>query len=116
MSTNTGVAPTLWIVPAVAKKVNGVVITSSPRPTSSARMREQDRVGAVRAADGVPRVRQLGDRRFELRHGVAEDEGLRVDDLHHRGDDVVADGGVLGLEIEKRNGHDESVEWTQWPC
>ena len=37
MSTNTGVAPTLWIVPAVAKNVNGVVITSSPGPTSSAR-------------------------------------------------------------------------------
>ena len=37
MSTNTGVAPTLWIVPAVAKKVNGVVMTSSPRPMSSAR-------------------------------------------------------------------------------
>jgi hypothetical protein len=37
MSTNTGVAPTLWMVPAVAKKVNGVVTTSSPRPTSSAR-------------------------------------------------------------------------------
>ena len=38
MSTNTGVAPTLWIVPAVAKKVNGDVITSSPRPMSSARI------------------------------------------------------------------------------
>src|SRR6266581_774601 len=30
MSTNTGVAPALWIVPAVAKNVNGVVMTSSP--------------------------------------------------------------------------------------
>jgi hypothetical protein len=37
MSTKTGVAPTLWIVPAVAKNVNGVVITSCPRPMSSAR-------------------------------------------------------------------------------
>ncbi len=36
MSANTGVAPALWIVPAVAKKVKGVVITSSPRPMSSA--------------------------------------------------------------------------------
>src|SRR5260370_289082 len=30
MSTNTGVPPALCILPAVAKKVNGVVITSSP--------------------------------------------------------------------------------------
>ena len=37
MSTNTGVAPTLCTVPAVAKNVNGVVTTSSPRPMSSAR-------------------------------------------------------------------------------
>ena len=36
MSTKTGVAPALWMVPAVAKKVNGVVITSSPRPMSRA--------------------------------------------------------------------------------
>src|SRR5258708_6101265 len=28
-------APTLWTVPAVAKKVNGVVTTSSPLPMSS---------------------------------------------------------------------------------
>ena len=31
-STNTGTAPTAEIVSAVAKKVNGVVITSSPAP------------------------------------------------------------------------------------
>ena len=36
MSTNTGRAPSRWITPAVAKKVNGVVITSSPGPTPSA--------------------------------------------------------------------------------
>ena len=30
MSTKTGVPPALWIVPAVAKNVNGVVMTSSP--------------------------------------------------------------------------------------
>src|SRR5690606_37240110 len=32
MSTNTGVAPVRAIQPAVAKKVNGVVMTSSPGP------------------------------------------------------------------------------------
>jgi hypothetical protein len=37
MSANTGVAPTMEIASAEAKKVNGVVITSSPGPMSSAR-------------------------------------------------------------------------------
>ena len=36
MSTKTGFAPIRQMQPAVAKKVNGVVITSSPAPTSSA--------------------------------------------------------------------------------
>ena len=36
ISTNTGVPPALWIVPAVAKNVNGVVITSSPGLSASA--------------------------------------------------------------------------------
>ena len=36
MSANTGLAPTRWAQPAVAKKLNGVVTTSSPWPTPSA--------------------------------------------------------------------------------
>ena len=36
MSTKRGVAPARWIEDAVAKKVKGVVITSSPGATSSA--------------------------------------------------------------------------------
>src|SRR5256885_7714216 len=36
MSTKTGVPPALWMVPAVAKNVNGVVITSAPGFRSSA--------------------------------------------------------------------------------
>src|SRR5260370_1280376 len=36
MSTKTGVPPVLWMVPAVAKNVNGVVMTSSPGFKSSA--------------------------------------------------------------------------------
>ena len=36
MSTKTGVAPSSAILSAVAMKLNGVVITSSPGPISSA--------------------------------------------------------------------------------
>ena len=57
MSTNTGVAPTLWIVPAVAKKVNGVVITSSPRPMSSARI--------ARRIASVPLAQPIAYREWE---------------------------------------------------
>ena len=38
MSTNTGVAPVRAMEPAVAKKVNGVVMASSPGPRPSAIM------------------------------------------------------------------------------
>ena len=106
MSTNTGVAPTLWIVPAVAKKVNGVVMTSSPRPTSSAR--SASRIASVPFAQ--PTAYFVCDSpatlALELRDRLPEDERLIVDDLHHRGDDVVTDGGVLGAKVEQRNGHD----------
>ena len=37
ISTNTGIAPTALITSVVAKKVNGVVITSSPAPMPKAR-------------------------------------------------------------------------------
>ena len=36
MSQNSGRAPARAIVPAVAKKVNGLVMTASPGPISSA--------------------------------------------------------------------------------
>ena len=36
MSQNTGRAPARAMVPAVAKNVNGLVMTSSPAPISSA--------------------------------------------------------------------------------
>jgi hypothetical protein len=37
MSTKTGVAPTLLMLSAVAKKLKGVVMTSSPGPMPRAR-------------------------------------------------------------------------------
>ena len=91
MSTNTGVAPTLWIVPAVAKKVNGVVITSSPRPMSSAR--------SASSSASVPLAQPIAcfvcdssaTSRSSSADRLAEDEGLVLDDLHHRRDDFVAD-------------------------
>ena len=104
MSTKTGLAPVRAMAPAVAKNVYGVVITSSPGPMSSAirlisraSLPEETVIGVGAAA-----VRgQLG---FAVGHGRAEDALLA---LQHGVDgraDFVADRGVLGLQVEQRNG------------
>ena len=100
MSTNTGRAPTLCTAPPVAKKVNGVVITSSPAPTSSAR--SASRIASVPFAQ--PTAYFVCDSPAMLhssaRDRITEDERLLLHHVHHRRDDVVLDGGVLRLEVE----------------
>ena len=68
--------------------------------------RQQQGVRTVGATNGVLDLRQAGDAALELRDGIAKDERLLIHDVHHRGNDFVADGGVLRLQVEKRNGHD----------
>ena len=51
-STNTAVAPAIQMASAVAKKVLGLVMHSSPGPTPRAIKRQPNRVGAVADADG----------------------------------------------------------------
>ena len=53
ISTKTGVAPTRAIAPAVAKKVNGVVMTSSPTPIPST-MREMSRASEPEETPHAP--------------------------------------------------------------
>ena len=92
-------------MPAVAKNVNGVVMTSSPGPQSRARSASSSASVPFAQPTAILRVRQLGDRRLQLLHGGAEDEQLRVDDLHHRGNDFIADRGVLRAQIEQGDRH-----------
>ena len=54
ISQNTGRAPVRAIVPAVAKKVNGEVITSSPAPMLSAVEYEDDPFAEASDFDLVP--------------------------------------------------------------
>ena len=68
MSTNTGVAPTRAMHPAVAKNVNGVVITSSPGPIPSAIKATIKRVRAARHADRVLRPDVVGHLALERDH------------------------------------------------
>jgi hypothetical protein len=62
--------------------------------------RKQDRVGAICASDRVSRLGQLCDIALETLDGLAENERLIVDDLHHRVRDGIANRRVLSLEIE----------------
>ena len=76
-----------------------------PRPDVERLEREEQRIGAARAADRVLRVRKLGDGLLEFEHRLAEDEQLVFDHLVQRLHDVVLDAGVLGAEIEQRDRH-----------
>ena len=105
MSANTGVAPTLCTVPAGREEGERRRDDLIPAPDVERLQREQQRVGPARAADRVLRVRERGDGLLQLHHRLPEDEQLVVDDLVQRLDDVVLDAGVLGAEIEQRDGH-----------
>ena len=61
--------------------------------------RQQQRVGSVGAADRVLRVRKLGHRALQLLDRGPEDEQLRVDDIHHRRNDFIANRRVLRAEV-----------------
>ena len=91
------------MTPAVAKKEYGVVMTSSPGPTFSA-------ISATSSAsvpDDTPTAcRAPTNAAIELSKSVTdspEDELLRVAHAIERGADVLADGGVLRLEVQQRD-------------
>ena len=56
MSQNTGRAPARAMVPAVAKNVNGEVMTSSPGADFERHQRQQQRIGARGHADADRRA------------------------------------------------------------
>ena len=66
MSQNSGRAPARAMVPAVAKNVNGLVITPSPGADAERHEREQQRVGARGDADAEAALAVGGHRRLEL--------------------------------------------------
>ncbi len=76
-----------------------------PAPDIEGPEGQQERVGPVGASDRVFDMRQRGHRSLEARHGLAEDEGLRVDDAQERTDHVILDGGVLRAKIEQWDRH-----------
>ena len=114
MSTNTGVPPALWMAPAVAKKVNGVVITSSPGWRSSALS------GSSRAS--VPLAQPMaclvwesrGHGGLELRHLGAHDEALALDHRHDGREHLVLDAAVLRDQIQQGNVH-RCSPWKKRP-
>jgi hypothetical protein len=67
--------------------------------------RELQRVAAVRHAHAVRGAAVAGEGRLEVRDGGAEDVGGVVEHPAHGRQDVVAQRGVLGFQVEERNGH-----------
>ena len=105
MSTKTGVPPVLWMAPAVAKNVNGVVMTSSPGFRSRARSGSRSASVPLAQPMRVPGVREPGDFGLELRDLGPHDEPLALHDGHHGPEDLVLDAVVLGHEVEQRYVH-----------
>ena len=105
MSTKTGLAPVRAMAPAVAKKVYGVVITSSPGPMSLGHQADQQGVAAGGNGDGVGAAAVRGQLGLAVGHGRAEDALLALQHGVHRRADFLADRGVLGLQVEQRNGY-----------
>src|SRR6266571_2520096 len=104
-STNTGVPPALWIAPAVAKNVNGVVMTSSPgfRPSALSGSRS----ASVPLAQAIAYFAwESRHPCLELRHRGAHHELLRLDHRLHGGQDLVLDRAVLCDEVEQRDVHE----------
>ena len=104
-STNTGVAPDSTATSTVATKVKAGTNTASPGPIPSAIKRQQQRIGAIGAADAMPRAAERRQLTFEL-GDLRPQHKLAV--VQHRGDgplDAVAKPLALRGEInEGRNG------------
>ena len=114
MSTNTGVPPALWMAPAVAKKVKGVVITSSPGWRSSALSGSSRASVPLAQAIGVPGVRERGHGGLELPDLGAHDEGLALDHGHDGREHLVLDAAILRHQIQQGNVH-RCSPWKKRP-
>ena len=100
-STRTGLAPVADMAKAVAMKVFAAVITSSPLPipmarkvSSSAEMPESTPMAYLAAAE-------RGEFCLESGNVLAQDEVGVAQHALHRVIDLVRDGSVLGLQIDK---------------
>ncbi len=81
MSQNIGRAPVRAMVPAVAKKVYGLVMTSCPATDVQRHQRQQQRIRARGDADAELALAVGRDVLLELRDLGAEDEALAGADL-----------------------------------
>ena len=113
MSTNTGVAPTLLIQPAVAKNEYVVVTTSSPRTDAERHQHGEERIGAGRNGYRVARLQRAAEFGLELLDLGAEDEPLAIADAFDGGEQLAAKRPVLRLEIEQRNGGRRTIRTAQ---
>ena len=112
MSTKTGVAPQKVMASAVAIKVLGTVITSSPGPIAKRQKRQPECFGTTADANGIFALAEFGEIFFEFLDKTASGKGGGVDDLLDGFVYFVFDGVVLGFEIEKGDFHFISYLFT----
>ena len=105
MSTKTGVPPALWMAPAVAKKVNAVVITSSPGFMSSARSGSSSASVPLAQPMACLVPDELGHLTLQLRDLRTHDEALALDDGHHGPKHLILDALVLSHQVKQRYVH-----------
>ena len=106
ISQKTGLAPARAIVPAVAKKVNGLVMTSSPGPISRAISARSSSISPGGDTDAVFALAIGGDARLQLFDRRAKDEALACADLLDDRLDLGCQRAVLRLEVKQRDLHD----------
>ena len=100
-STNTGVAPACRMALAVAMKVIGVVMTSSPGPMLSALRQRNSALVQLETATACSTPRYVGERLLEeggARPGRQEHAAQRVG---RRGDVVLGQG--VAVELDSRH-------------
>ena len=89
------------MLPAVATKVKGGVMTSSPESTPSAISASRSASDPEAQAMANLRADEGGDFSLQLLHLRPHDELLALQDSIHGGPDVFLHGGVFGLQVEK---------------
>ena len=102
------------MLPAVATKVNGGVMTSSPESMPSAIRASKYRVRSRGAGNGEAAADEGRNFRLQLLHFRTHDELLAFQDLVHGEPDIFLHSGVFSPEIEKGEEHFGGVCGVHW--
>ena len=95
--------------PAVAKNEKVGVITSSPGPTPAAIIATSRASVPDDTPIGVRHLEVAGELTLERQHLLAHDAALAVAHARDGGEDRLAEGSILRLEVEEGDGFDHGL-------